>query len=193
MPAFSKKCPAPSKTPTNFCTTSAKATGPTTRISVATLFKLTLRSLSRLSLSRLSLSRPAIEGVFAATAVIAALLLGAVAPAMAAAPQETLSDLIRAGNREAVLAAITSPDLDVNAPDPDGSTALLWATYKVDHELVRALLKAGAKANVTNNFGSTPLTEAVKLASRLFQEEAVFHSYVDPRRERLRDRSLAAA
>ena len=78
--------------------------------------------------------------------------------------QETLSDLIRSGQREAVLAAITSPDIDVNVPDSDGSTALLWATYKVDHELVRALLKSGAKANVTNHYGATPLTEAVKLA-----------------------------
>ncbi len=81
----------------------------------------------------------------------------------AAFAQETLGDLIRAGQRDAVLAAITSPDLDVNTPEADGSTALLWATYKVDHELVRALLKAGAKANVTNNYGSSPLTEAVKL------------------------------
>jgi ankyrin repeat protein len=81
----------------------------------------------------------------------------------AAFGQETLSDLIRSGQREAVLAAITSPDLDVNTPDPDGSTALLWATYKVDHDLVRALLKAGAKPNVTSSYGSTPLTEAVKL------------------------------
>jgi ankyrin repeat protein len=78
--------------------------------------------------------------------------------------QETLSDLIRSGQREAVLAAITSPDIDVNVPDSDGSTALLWATYKVDHELVRALLKSGAKANVTNHYGATPLTEATKLA-----------------------------
>ena len=54
-----------------------------------------------------------------------------------------------------MLAAITSPDIDVNAKEPDGSTALLWATYKVDHELVRALLKAGAKANVTNHYGAT--------------------------------------
>ena len=52
--------------------------------------------------------------------------------------QETLGDLIRSGNREAVLAAITSPDIDVNAAEPDGSTALLWATYKVDHEMVSA-------------------------------------------------------
>jgi ankyrin repeat protein len=96
-------------------------------------------------------------------AAIGLLSLGATTCSLASANQETLSDLIRAGHREAVLAAITSPDLDVNVPEPDGSTALLWAVYKVDRDLVRALLKAGAKANVTNNFGATPLTEAVKL------------------------------
>jgi ankyrin repeat protein len=81
----------------------------------------------------------------------------------AASGPETLSDLIRADQREAVLAAITSPDIDVNAADPDGSTPLLWATYKVDHELVNALLKAGAKANLGNHFGASPIGEAAKL------------------------------
>src|SRR5215469_4914327 len=102
-------------------------------------------------------SRSALLGV-----VLGVLSLGASASAYAAEPQ-TLSDLIRAGERDAALAAITSPDIDVNAADPDGSTPLLWATYKVDHELVRALLKKGAKAKVTNNFGSSPLGEADKL------------------------------
>ena len=97
----------------------------------------------------------------ALSATVALLSFGA-RPGHAAEPQ-TLAGLIRTGEREAVLAAITSPDLDVNAREPDGSTALLWATYKVDHELVRALLKRGAKANITNQYGSTPLTEAVKV------------------------------
>src|SRR3569833_4041304 len=77
--------------------------------------------------------------------------------------QETLADLARTGQREAVRAAITSPDLDVNVTDPDGSTALLWAIYKVDHELVSALLKDHANPNITNHFGAAPLTEAAKL------------------------------
>lgn len=98
-----------------------------------------------------------------ALAACCLLSFGAVALPAVAAPQETLTDLVRSGQREAVLAAITSPDLDVNAAEPDGSTALLWATYKVDHELVRALLKAGARANVTNRYGASPLAEAVKL------------------------------
>jgi ankyrin repeat protein len=83
--------------------------------------------------------------------------------AQAASNSQSLAALIRDGNRDAVLAAITSPDIDVDAREPDGSTALLWATYKVDHELVRTLLKKGAKANVTNDFGSSPLIEAAKL------------------------------
>jgi ankyrin repeat protein len=124
------------------------------------LFKLTLRAAANAGargLARQSGSR------IRTCAAIGLLSLGTAASAIAASGQETLAGLIRSGNREAVLAAITSPDIDVNAAEPDGSTALLWATYKVDHELVRALLKAGAKPNVTNNFGSSPLSEAVKL------------------------------
>jgi ankyrin repeat protein len=100
----------------------------------------------------------------ALAAAIGLLSLWAAAFANAASGPQTLVDLLRAGNREAVLAAITSPQVDVNAAEPDGSTALLWATYAVDHELVRALLKAGANPKVTNRYGSSPLGEAVKLS-----------------------------
>jgi uncharacterized protein len=96
--------------------------------------------------------------------VVAAGFASLAAPfAEAASSSQSLASLIRDGNRDAVLAAITSPDIDVDARDPDGSTALLWATYTVDHELVRALLKKGAKPNIGNDFGSSPLIEAVKL------------------------------
>ncbi len=60
----------------------------------------------------------------------------------------------RAGKRDSVLAAITSPDVDVNEKAPDGSTALMWATFNVDRELVRALLEGGAKADVISNYGA---------------------------------------
>ncbi|MEJ0038116.1 MAG: ankyrin repeat domain-containing protein [Gammaproteobacteria bacterium] len=113
---------------------------------------------------------------------LAVAVLSLVATALSAAvfaQEESLSDLIRSGNREAVLAAITSPDIDVNVADPDGSTALLWATYKVDHELVSALLKAGAKANVTNHFGASPLGEAVKLGDVEFVR-ALLDAGADP-------------
>jgi uncharacterized protein len=94
---------------------------------------------------------------------IGILSLAASGFAAAAAPKLTLGDLVRAGKRDSVIAAITSPDVDVNEKAPDGSTALMWATFNVDHELVNALLKAGAKANVTSRYGATALGEAVKL------------------------------
>ncbi|MGH8220998.1 MAG: ankyrin repeat domain-containing protein, partial [Steroidobacteraceae bacterium] len=96
-------------------------------------------------------------------AAIGVLSLGAAASSYAQSGPQSLVDLVRSGQRQAVLAAITSPAVDVNVPAPDGSTALLWATYNVDHQMVRALLKRGAKANVGNKFGDYPLTEAVKL------------------------------
>jgi ankyrin repeat protein len=95
--------------------------------------------------------------------VIGAIGLLSVAVAASAAPKLTLGDLVREGKRVNVLAAITSPDVDVNEKAPDGSTALMWAVYNDDMELVQALLKHGAKADVTNNFGATALGEAIKL------------------------------
>ena len=78
-----------------------------------------------------------------------------------AVAQDSLIDLIKAGRSDDALAAIATAD--VNATDPDGATALMWATYKVDHALVDALIAAGADADVTNMYGATPLAEAVKL------------------------------
>ena len=110
---------------------------------------------------RTGLSRA--TSVLAAIAAAGLLSLGVPSAGFAAAAPQTLGDLVRAGKRESVLAAITSPDVDVNEKAPDGSTALMWAVFNVDHEMVRALLKAGAKADLINRYGASALGEAVKL------------------------------
>src|SRR5689334_23994576 len=74
-----------------------------------------------------------------------------------------LADRIQAGDRKAALDLIAA-GADVNRAQPDGTTPLQWATYRVDRELVDRLLKRGAKANVTNRYGASPLHEAVRVA-----------------------------
>jgi len=49
---------------------------------------------------------------------------------------------------------------DVNEREADGSTALLWASYKDDLESAGLLLRAGAKVNEANDLGVTPLWAA---------------------------------
>jgi ankyrin repeat protein len=117
---------------------------PTTPISGATLFKPIAN----------------VRGIRATAAV--GLLSLAVAIVSFAAPPRTLVDLAREGKRDSVIAAITSPDVDVNVKSPDGATSLMWAIYNNDMELARALLKAGARANVISSYGASALSEAIK-------------------------------
>lgn len=49
---------------------------------------------------------------------------------------------------------------DVQAKQPDGATALHWATYHDDSASVKALLAAGADAKAANQYGATPLSLA---------------------------------
>jgi uncharacterized protein len=53
-----------------------------------------------------------------------------------------------------------SPRPDVNARTADGTSALHWAVYHGDIDLVNRLIAAGANVNATNDYGSTPLSEA---------------------------------
>ena len=86
------------------------------------------------------------------------------AASTAAAADDTLAGLIQAGHRDAALKRIAA-GADVNAAQGDGTTPLHWAVYKIDADLVRALLERGAKPDVLNSYGSSPLTEAVKVAN----------------------------
>jgi uncharacterized protein len=48
----------------------------------------------------------------------------------------------------------------VNTPQPDGMTALHWATYHDDLDTANRLIAAGADAKVTTRYGVTPLSLA---------------------------------
>jgi ankyrin repeat protein len=75
-----------------------------------------------------------------------------------------LADRIENGDRKAAL-ELLARNAPVNAAQPDGSTPLHWAVYRVDEELVKGLLGRGAKADVVNSYGSSPLSEAVRVAN----------------------------
>ena len=104
-------------------------------------------------LSKTLKSLIAVTFVLSATAVIG----------FAAEADSTLADRIEAGDRRAALEMIQR-NTPVNAPQADGTTPLHWAVYRVDEELVKALLARGAKADVVNAFGSSPLAEAARVA-----------------------------
>ena len=52
------------------------------------------------------------------------------------------------------------PRADVNARTADGTSALHWAVYHNDVDLIGHLLAAGADVNARNDYGATPLSEA---------------------------------
>lgn len=49
---------------------------------------------------------------------------------------------------------------DVNTPENDGSSALLWASFHSNVEAAKALLAAGASVDAANHYGVTPLLQA---------------------------------
>ena len=78
---------------------------------------------------------------------------------IAAVAQTRLADAVKAGDRPAVRALLKNRAL-VNAPEPDGTTALHWAVRADDLETAQLLLRAGADAKASNRYGLTPLSLA---------------------------------
>src|SRR5215468_12593938 len=70
------------------------------------------------------------------------------------------ADAAQRKDKEA-LRALLKQRGDVNAAQPDGTTALHWAAHWNDDEAVDLLLRAGANAKAVNRYGATPLSEAV--------------------------------
>jgi uncharacterized protein len=70
-----------------------------------------------------------------------------------------LADAAMAPDKAAV-SALLKQKVDVNAPQPDGTTALHWAARHNDLETATALIAAGANVKAANRFGATPLSLA---------------------------------
>jgi ankyrin repeat protein len=81
-----------------------------------------------------------------------------------AAREQRLTDAVKHQDGRAVRALLQQKK-DVNAPEPDGTTALHWAAHQNDLETVSLLLKAGARVNATTSQGITPLALACENGS----------------------------
>jgi len=71
-----------------------------------------------------------------------------------------IADVAMKGDMDALRSLVKQHPGDVNASQPDGSTALLWAAYWNDEKAVEALLSAGANVNASNREGFTALSQA---------------------------------
>ena len=76
-----------------------------------------------------------------------------------AAERPTLADAVERRD-QAHVRSLLKGGADVNAIQPDGTTALHWAAYNEDAETAALLVKAGANVNAANHFGVPPLAMA---------------------------------
>jgi ankyrin repeat protein len=84
------------------------------------------------------------------------------ASALGSASANPVIDTVRDGDGAALAAALDN-GADVDAAEPDGSTALHWAVHGDDPEAVRALLEAGADPSARTRTDITPLYMAAEV------------------------------
>lgn len=90
------------------------------------------------------------------------ILIAMTTAAVGVAAQEVdrrLFEAVKAQDRERV-ADLLSREVDVNASEPDGATALHWAAYRDDVAIAELLLDRGADANASNDYRLTPIALA---------------------------------
>jgi ankyrin repeat protein len=85
-----------------------------------------------------------------------ALVLLLAAGAGMARAQDGLVAAVKA-NDAAKVRALLAQRVDLDAPQPDGTTALHWAVEGDSAEIVQLLVRAGANVKAVNRYGVTPL------------------------------------
>ena len=101
------------------------------------------------------------------------LTCAAAAPAAGQPAGGDLIEAVRQAGPESAAAAVTrllDDGADVNAAEPDGTTALHWAVLRDDQDAVRQLIGAGAHADAANRYGVTPLALAATNGSAALVE-----------------------
>src|SRR5262245_10656532 len=96
--------------------------------------------------------------MFRAGARVSVALLLLTVAAAAAGRAVPLAEAVKHRDLDAVR-ALLQQHVDVNAPEPDGTTALHWAAHQGDADAVDLLLRAGAQS-AANRYGATPLALA---------------------------------
>ena len=98
------------------------------------------------------------------------------APLGARAADAPLADAVQQLDR-ATIRSLLEGSANVNASQVDGMTALLWAAYHDEVEIVGELVRAGADVQASNRYGVTPLSLActngnVAMVERLLEAGA---------------------
>src|SRR5580704_7397042 len=97
------------------------------------------------------------------TGLLIAALLGVVLGGSAQAADDSLAALVRAKDHDGAV-ALLAKGADGKSREVDGTTALMWACYNGDAELVERLLKAGADVSVVNDYSASALQVAAVVA-----------------------------
>jgi ankyrin repeat protein len=103
-----------------------------------------------------------------AVGVVIGALLAIGAGSVRAAPVR-LIDAVKAGDRVAV-SSLVRQRVDVNAAEPDGTTALHWAVRANDPQTADLLIRAGAHVQAANRYGVTPLSLACTTGNAMLIE-----------------------
>jgi ankyrin repeat protein len=117
------------------------------------------------------------------SALVAATLVSVLA--LASGPRADELELIGAVQQrdEVRVGAILKEAADVNAPQPDGATALAWAAHLDEVGIADQLIRAGAEPNVANDLGFSPLMLAAGNGSARMIERLI-RAGADVRRAR---------